>query len=75
MLEVGTGGLTQPSTPHYTYDELISRDKTSRDLFWLRDESLEAADNLPLRDVLVAEIAEDLRNPSPNRNALSQPCP
>ena len=31
----------------YPYDELITRDKISLDLFWLRDESLEDADNLP----------------------------
>ena len=44
----------------YSYDELIARDKVSLDLFWLRDESLEDADNLPPPDVLAAEIAEDL---------------
>ena len=44
----------------YAYDELIARDKVSLDLFWLRDESLEDADNLPPPDVLAAEIAEDL---------------
>ena len=31
----------------YNYDELISRDKASLDIFWLKDESLEASDNLP----------------------------
>ena len=44
----------------YAYDELIARDKVSLDLFWLRDDSLEDADNLPPPDVLAAEIAEDL---------------
>ncbi|MCQ3811865.1 MAG: type I restriction-modification system subunit M [Acidimicrobiia bacterium] len=46
----------------YTYDELISRDKVSLDLFWLRDESLEDIDNLPAPAVLAAEIAEDLQS-------------
>ena len=36
----------------YTYDELISRDKASLDIFWLKDESLEASDNLPDPDAL-----------------------
>lgn len=45
----------------YSYDELIQRDKTSLDIFWLRDESLEASDNLPEPDVIAAEIIEDLQ--------------
>jgi type I restriction enzyme M protein len=45
----------------YTYDELIQRDKASLDIFWLRDESLEDAANLPEPDVIAAEIIEDLR--------------
>jgi type I restriction enzyme M protein len=44
----------------FTYDELIARDKVSLDVFWLRDESLEDAANLPEPRVLAAEIAEDL---------------
>jgi type I restriction enzyme M protein len=44
----------------YDYDELISRDKASLDIFWLRDESLEESDNLPDPDVLAQEIVEDL---------------
>ncbi len=45
----------------YGYDELIQRDKVSLDLFWLRDESLEDAANLPDPHLLAAEIADDLR--------------
>jgi len=45
----------------YSYDELLARDKVSLDLFWLRDESLEDAANLPEPHVLAAEIADDLR--------------
>ena len=44
----------------YNYDELISRDKASLDIFWLKDESLEASDNLPDPDVIAQEIVEDL---------------
>jgi type I restriction enzyme M protein len=44
----------------YDYDELISRDKASLDIFWLRDESLEDSDNLPDPDVLAQEIVDDL---------------
>jgi type I restriction enzyme M protein len=34
--------------------------KAARDIFWLRDESLEESDNLPDPDVLAQEIVEDL---------------
>ena len=45
----------------YTYDEIMSRDKVSLDLFWLRDESLEDSAGLPEPHVLAQEIADDLR--------------
>ncbi len=45
----------------FTYDELVKRDKASLDIFWLKDESLEDAANLPAPDVIAAEIVEDLQ--------------
>jgi len=45
----------------FAYDDLIRRDKTSLDIFWLRDESLEDADLLPAPDGLAASIVEDLQ--------------
>ena len=56
----------------YTYDELMARDKVSLDLFWLRDESLEDADDLPPPDVLAAEIAEDLESALAEIQALAE---
>ena len=44
----------------YTYDELIARDKTSLDIFWLKDKSLTDLDNLPESDVLAQDIIENL---------------
>lgn len=44
----------------FTYDELIARDKTSLDLFWLKDKSLTDLDNLPEPDELAEEIIENL---------------
>jgi type I restriction enzyme M protein len=44
----------------FTYDELVARDKTSLDVFWLRDDSLEDTDNLPLPGVIAQEIVEEL---------------
>ena len=44
----------------YSYAELMARDKTSLDLFWLKDKSLTDLDNLPEPDELVEEIIENL---------------
>lgn len=46
----------------FTYDEIMSRDKTSLDIFWLKDESLTDLDNLPDPDVLVEDIIENLES-------------
>jgi len=40
------------------YDEIITRDKTSLDIFWLKDDSLTDIENLPDPDVLAEEIIE-----------------
>ena len=44
----------------YTYDELVARDKTSLDIFWLKDDSLADSDSLPAPGVIALEIVEDL---------------
>jgi len=44
----------------YEYDELIERDKTNLDVFWLKDDSLEDTENLPEPDVLATDIVENL---------------
>ena len=45
----------------YGYDELVARDKTSLDIFWLKDDSLADSDNLPAPGVIAQEIVEDLQ--------------
>ena len=44
----------------FTYDELMRRDKANLDIFWLRDKSLEGAQDLQPPEVIAAEIAENL---------------
>lgn len=44
----------------FTYDQIIARDKTSLDIFWLKDKSLTDLDNLPDPDVLATEIIENI---------------
>lgn len=44
----------------FTYKELIARDKTNLDIFWLKDQSLGDMENLPDPDELALEIVENL---------------
>ena len=44
----------------FTYSEIIERDKTNLDIFWIKDKSLTDLDNLPDPDVLANEIIENI---------------
>ncbi|MDK2977407.1 MAG: type restriction enzyme protein [Bacteroidales bacterium] len=44
----------------FTYEEIIARDKTSLDIFWLKDESLSDLENLPKPNVLAEEIIQNI---------------
>jgi len=46
----------------FTIDELLKRDKTNLDIFWIKDESLEDIDNLPEPDVIANELVEELQD-------------
>ncbi|MDQ8186682.1 N-6 DNA methylase [Pelagicoccus sp. SDUM812002] len=46
----------------YSYKDLIARDKTSLDLFWLKDDSLADLDNLPEPEILAEEIIENIES-------------
>jgi type I restriction enzyme M protein len=46
----------------YTYEDIIRRDKTNFDIFWLKDESLIDLDNLPDPDDLINEIIENVES-------------
>jgi type I restriction enzyme M protein len=46
----------------FTYAEIIARDKTNLDIFWLKDKSLTDLDNLPDPDILANEIIENLES-------------
>jgi type I restriction enzyme M protein len=60
-LPEGEGTVYEGRWRAYDYEELVSRDKASLDIFWLKDESLEESENLPEPGVLAAEIVEDLQ--------------
>ncbi|MCF8278272.1 MAG: type I restriction-modification system subunit M [Flavobacteriales bacterium] len=44
----------------FSYSDIIARDKTNLDIFWLKDKSLADLDNLPDPDVLANEIIENI---------------
>lgn len=44
----------------FSFDQIIARDKTNLDIFWLKDKSLADLDNLPEPDELAGEIIENL---------------
>jgi type I restriction enzyme M protein len=44
----------------FSYADIIARDKTNLDIFWLKDESLTDLDNLPDPDILAHEIIENI---------------
>jgi len=46
----------------FSYDEIIARDKTNLDIFWIKDKSLTDLDNLPDPDVLANEIIENIES-------------
>ncbi len=46
----------------YSYDEILQRDKTSLDIFWLKDKSLTDLENLPEPEVLAEEIINNLQS-------------
>ncbi|MBR1759922.1 MAG: SAM-dependent DNA methyltransferase [Schwartzia sp.] len=46
----------------FSVNEILARDKTSLDIFWIKDKSLADLDNLPPSDVLADEIVENLQS-------------
>ena len=46
----------------YSYDELINRDKTNFDIFWLKDDSHVDLDSLPEPEILAQEILDNLES-------------
>jgi type I restriction enzyme M protein len=44
----------------FTYEEIIARDKTNLDIFWLKDDSVIDAGDLPAPEIIAQEIADSL---------------
>ena len=46
----------------FSVQEILERDKTSLDIFWIKDKALADLDNLPAPDELAADIIENLQS-------------
>ncbi|QEH42857.1 class I SAM-dependent DNA methyltransferase [Chitinophaga sp. XS-30] len=46
----------------FTYNEILERDKTNLDIFWLKDDNLIELDNLPDSEVLIDDIIENIES-------------
>ena len=57
-----TGSGPEGRWRKYSYDDIIARDKTSLDIFWIKDQSLTDLDNLPDPDILANEIIENIES-------------
>jgi hypothetical protein len=54
-------GFREAPARCFPYDELAKRDKLNLDIFWIKDKTLEDAENLPEPDELAEDIADDLQ--------------
>lgn len=54
----------------FSVDEIMERDKTSLDIFWIKDKSLADLDNLPSSDELASDIIENLQSALDSFSAL-----
>jgi type I restriction enzyme M protein len=55
----------------FSYTQIMARDKTSLDVFWLKDKSLADLDNLPQPDVLADEIIQNIEAALESFRAIS----
>jgi len=46
----------------FSYEEILKRDKTNLDIFWIKDEGLDDLDSLPEPSIIASGLVEDLEN-------------
>lgn len=56
----------------YSYDEIIEKDKTNLDIFWLKDDNLIDLDNLPDPEVLIDDIIENIESALANFRTIKE---
>jgi type I restriction enzyme M protein len=56
----------------YSYNEIIERDKTNFDIFWLKSNSLVDLDNLPKPEELIDDIIENIESALANFRTIKE---
>jgi type I restriction enzyme M protein len=56
----------------YTYDEIINREKTSLDIFWIKDLSIVDLENIPEPEIIAEEISDNLQSASEDITELME---
>lgn len=56
----------------YQYEELIARDKTNLDIFWIKEDNVIDFDTLPEPEFLINEIVEDIESALMNLKAIKE---
>lgn len=56
----------------FSRNEILERDKSNMDIFWLRDENLIDIDNLPDPEVLIDDIIENIESALANFKAVKE---
>lgn len=56
----------------YSSKEILARDKTNMDIFWLKDDSLIDLDNLPEPEVLLTEIIDNIESAFENFKTIRE---
>ncbi len=56
----------------YSYQEIIERDKTNLDIFWLKDDNLIDLDNLPDPEVIIDEIIDNIESALANFRTIKE---
>ena len=56
----------------FDYNQIIKRDQTSLDIFWLKEKGLTDLENLPDPDILASSIMENLESGLSNFSEISK---
>lgn len=56
----------------FPYEDILKRDKTNLDIFWIKDESLDDLDKLPSPEIIASELVEELGNALAQLKELSE---
>jgi type I restriction enzyme M protein len=56
----------------FTYEQILKRDKTNLDIFWIKDKNLDDLDNLLEPSVLAKELVADLEDALENLKEISE---